>query len=74
MQCFLFKGSKEGAVNDVHKATMCWKPIDEKKRAKREESKLSLVITFNFLTYHFMRTLALWLLISHHGGFCEVES
>ena len=72
MQCFLFKGSKEGAIHDVHKATMCWKPIDEKKRAKREESKL--VITFHFLTYHFMHTLALWLLISHHGGFGEVES
>ena len=72
MQCFLFKGSREGAIHDVHKATMCWKPLDEKKRTRREESKL--VITLNFTAYHFVHMPAVWLLISYHGGFGKVES
>jgi len=36
---FPSKGPKAEAKNDDHKATLVWKPIDEKKRSRREESE-----------------------------------
>ena len=36
---FSYKGHKDDAKYDDHKATLVWKPVDEKKRSRREESE-----------------------------------
>lgn len=37
--CFSYKGHTDDAKYDEHKATLVWKPVDEKKRSRREESE-----------------------------------
>lgn len=36
---FSYKGHEDDAKYDEHKATLVWKPVDEKKRSRREESE-----------------------------------
>ena len=51
---YFFQGPKEGAIHDVHRATLCWKPLDEKKRLRREESKYTYHFTSAFADFHFL--------------------
>lgn len=47
---FSYKGYKDDAKYDEHKATLVWKPVDEKKRSRREESECAgLRLSFLFI-------------------------
>lgn len=47
---FSYQGHKDDATYDEHKATLVWKPVDEKKRSRREESECAgLSLSFLFI-------------------------
>ena len=47
---FSYQGHKDDAKYDEHKATLVWKPVDEKKRSRREESECAgLSLSFLFI-------------------------